>query len=85
MTRRYAPEDLAKLSAAERKFIESIESEPKRSTVACSLIQHRVPDRLRVGDALPDLGLKRIDTKEVHRLRSCVGDRPVLLVFGSYT
>jgi hypothetical protein len=85
MTRSYTPEDLEKLSAAERKFIESIESEPKRREVACSLIQHRLPDRLKVGDALPDLSLRMIHSDEVHPLRSCVGDRPLLLAFGSYT
>lgn len=85
MTANYTLEDLEKLSASERKFIESIESEPKRNTVACSLIQHRMPDQLKVGDALPDLRLREIQSEDFHPLRSCVGDRPVLLVFGSYT
>lgn len=44
----------------------------------------RQPTKLRVGDRAPDFKLKRADGGEV-RLASFRGQRPVLLVFGSYT
>lgn len=81
----YSQEDLDKLSESDRKLVESIESEPERSAVACSLIQHRIPDRLQLGDDLPDLRLRHVHSETMHPLRSCVGDRPLLLAFGSYT
>ena len=81
----YSREDLDKLSESDRKLVESIESEPKRSAVACSLIQHRMPDQLQLGDDLPDLRLQHVNSEMMHPLRSCVGDRPLLLAFGSYT
>jgi hypothetical protein len=81
----YSKRDLEKLSERERNFVESIEDEPKRNAVACSLIQHRLPDQLKIGDDLPDLSVQHIDSDKMHRLRRSVGDRPVLLAFGSYT
>ena len=44
----------------------------------------RQPTKLRVGDPAPDFKLKRMDGGEV-RLASFRSQRPVLLVFGSYT
>ena len=44
----------------------------------------RQPTKLQVGDPAPDFKLKRMDGGEV-RLSSFRGQRPVLLVFGSYT
>lgn len=44
----------------------------------------RRPTKLQVGDPAPDFKLKRMDGGEV-RLSSFRGQRPVLLVFGSYT
>ena len=44
----------------------------------------RQPTKLRVGDPAPDFNLKGMDGGEV-RLSSFRGQRPVLLVFGSYT
>lgn len=81
----YKPEDLEILSERERSFVHSIEQEAHRNTVACSLIHHRLPDKLAVGDELPDLSLRSIDGVETYRLRAYVGRRPVLLAFGSYT
>jgi hypothetical protein len=81
----YQPEDLKVLSERERSFVDGIEDESHQNAVACSLIQHRLPDKLAIGDELPDLSLRDIDGAQSHRLRSFVGDRPVLLAFGSYT
>jgi len=40
---------------------------------------------LRVGDAAPDFSLPTFDHKENVRLSSFRGEKPVVLVFGSYT
>ena len=50
--------------------------------------RHRVPDRLSVGDPVPPLELRRLDgegTEGTVRLNSFVGDRPLVLIFGSCT
>ena len=39
----------------------------------------------RVGDLAPDFTLQTVDRKSEVRLASFRGDRPVVLVFGSYT
>jgi hypothetical protein len=40
---------------------------------------------VRVGDAAPDFRLPTLDHKSTIQLASFRGDRPVVLVFGSYT
>jgi hypothetical protein len=41
--------------------------------------------RLRVGDTAPDFTLKTLGQEATVRLSALRGDRPVVLVFGSYT
>jgi len=41
--------------------------------------------QLRVGDPAPDFLLETLDRKEWVRLSSFRGEKPVVLVFGSYT
>ena len=59
-------------------------------TAPRAAVQHRQPGdlrrptKLRVGDPAPDFKLKRMDGGAV-RLASFRGQRPVVLVFGSYT
>ena len=45
----------------------------------------RTPDKLREGDQAPDFTLNMMDGDETVTLSSFHGDRPVALVFGSYT
>ncbi len=40
---------------------------------------------LRAGDAAPDLTVKTLDTKAPINLASLWAEKPVVLVFGSYT
>lgn len=42
-------------------------------------------DTIQVGDMAPDFRLKTLDGKRTVHLRSHLGQRPVVLVFGSYT
>ena len=41
--------------------------------------------RVEVGDDAPDFSLPTVDRTQVVRLASFRGERPVVLVFGSYT
>lgn len=45
----------------------------------------RVPDKLKQGDVAPDFELKSVDGKRQVQLSSFRGERPVALIFGSYT
>lgn len=45
----------------------------------------RVPDNLKQGDVAPDFKLKSVDGKRQVHLSSFRGERPVALIFGSYT
>ena len=45
----------------------------------------RTPSRLKVGDPAPDFKLKTKEGKREVALSSFKGQRPVVLVFGSYT
>jgi hypothetical protein len=52
---------------------------------ACALSRYRRPDQLQAGDPAPDLELARLDGSGQQRLDGFVGDRPLVLFFGSYT
>lgn len=47
--------------------------------------QKRPPDKLKQGDVALDFKLKTVDGKRQVRLSSFRGDRPVAIIFGSYT
>jgi hypothetical protein len=57
----------------------------ERETVLATVALFRRPDRLRVGDALPDLQLLRHDDGVAVELASLVAGRPLVLIFGSFT
>ena len=57
----------------------------ERDTVVGTVARFRRPDRLRVGDALPDLELLDLEDGAPVRLTSLANGRPVVLVFGSFT
>jgi hypothetical protein len=46
---------------------------------------HARSGRLNVGDMAPDFSLHTVDRKSLVRLSSLRGEKPVVLVFGSYT
>ncbi len=45
----------------------------------------RKPDTLKVGDQAPDFTLSSPDKKQTATLSKSLNDKPVALVFGSYT
>ena len=59
----------------------------ERDTVLATVTRFRRPDRLRVGDALPDRSsFSASTTARRYRLESLVTGRvPLVLVFGSFT
>ncbi len=77
--------DLDKLSAPDRAFVESIADDEQRHVVVCSLVAHRRADRLAVGDPVPQLELRELGSDNTVGLSDCVDDRPLVLVFGSFT
>jgi hypothetical protein len=59
--------------------------ESERDTVLATVMRFRRPDRLQVGDMLPDLELLRHEGGARVRLDSLGAGRPLVLVFGSFT
>ena len=70
---------------ADRRYVESLAPGAERDRVVASLVRYRSPDTLRVGDSLPDVTVRRAEGLEPVTLADLVMDRPLLLVFGSYT
>jgi hypothetical protein len=70
---------------ADRRFVEGLPPGAERDTVVASLARYRSPDTLRVGDPLPDVTVRRAEGLEPVALADLVTDRPLLLVFGSFT
>jgi hypothetical protein len=68
----------------DRELIEEQTDPELREAMVCALTAYRRPDRLAVGDAMPDLTLSRLDATGGVRLAGLRG-RPVVLFFGSYT
>ena len=57
----------------------------ERKTVVETVSRFRRPDSLGIGDALPELELLRLEDGAPVALASLVADRPLVLVFGSFT
>jgi hypothetical protein len=72
------------LDPRDAEYAESLPA-GERETVVATVSRFRRPDRLRVGDALPDLGVLRLEDGTETSLRSLAGGRPLVLVFGSFT
>lgn len=72
------------LDPRDAEYAESLPAD-ERETVVATVSRFRRPDRLRVGDALPELELLRLEDGTETRLASLAGGRPLVLVFGSFT
>jgi hypothetical protein len=72
------------LDPRDAEYAETLPPE-ERDTVLATVTRFRRPDRLRVGDALPQLELLRLDDERPVDLGSLVAGKPVVLVFGSFT
>jgi hypothetical protein len=68
-----------------RQMLDGIEDPEQREVVVCSLQAHFRAESLSVGDEVPELSLTKLDGGDAVGTRDFVGDRPLVLVFGSYT
>ena len=75
---------LERLDPRDREYAESLEPH-EREVVVATVARHRRPERLAVGDALPDLTAIALEDGAPVRLSTLVVDDPLLLVFGSFT
>lgn len=73
------------VDAEDRAYVDSLAPGPGRDTVVASLLRYRTPEALRIGDPLPAAAVCRADDLEQIEIPALVHDRPLLLVFGSYT
>ena len=73
------------LDQRDREYVESVTDAEKRATVVSTILRYQQPDRLEVGDAVPQLELFRMEDASAVRLGELVEARPLVLVFGSYT
>jgi hypothetical protein len=75
---------LERLDPRDRAYVEELDGD-EREVVVATVARYRRPERLRVGDDLPDLSAARLDDGAQAALRGLVGEQPLLLVFGSFT
>ena len=77
--------DPAIADAEDRAYVESLAPGPERDAVLASLLRYRNPESLDVGDPLPAVVVRDAATLAQVAIPALVRDRPLLLVFGSYT
>ena len=75
---------LERLDPRDRAYAEELEGD-EREVVVATVSRYRRPERLRVGDELPDVAAARLDGDERVELRDLVREQPLFLVFGSFT
>jgi hypothetical protein len=75
---------LARLDPRDRAYAGELDGD-ERELVVATVARYRRPDRLQVGDELPALGAARLDDGARVALRDLARERPLLLVFGSFT
>ena len=74
----------AYLDPRDSEYADSLSGD-ERETVVSTVTRFRRPDRLRIGDPLPELELLRVADGAAVPLASLVDGRPLVLVFGSFT
>jgi len=72
------------LDPRDREYAATLEGDA-RETVVSTVMRYRHEDRLRVGDPLPPLSADRLDDGSPVSLTEPIVDRPLVLVFGSFT
>jgi hypothetical protein len=75
---------LESLDPRDRAYAEELDGD-EREVVVSTVARYRRPDRLAVGDPLPDLAAARLDDGTHVALHDIARHRPLLLVFGSFT
>ncbi|MDH4341105.1 MAG: hypothetical protein OEW47_12180 [Thermoleophilia bacterium] len=72
------------LDPRDREYVATLEGEA-REVVVSAVLRYRHEDRLRVGDPLPLLSAVRLENGSPVSLAGLTGNRPLVLVFGSFT
>src|SRR5262245_48977565 len=72
------------LDPRDAEYAETLPPE-ERDNVLATVMRFRRPERLRVGDALPERELLRLEDGRAVALGSLVTGKPLVLVFGSFT
>ncbi len=72
------------IESRDLEHIEKEKDETRRRRIISTLTTYRRPDRLAVGDPVPDLTLARLDGAQGVQL-AAPRTRPLVLIFGSYT
>ena len=75
---------LERLDPRDRAYAEELDGD-EREIVVSTVARYRRPERLRVGDDLPDVAAARLDGHGRVDLRDLVREQPLFLVFGSFT
>jgi hypothetical protein len=74
----------ARLDPRDREFVATLDPS-EREIVTSTILRYQTADRLEVGDAVPALSLHRLDANGRVPLTELGRDRPLVLVFGSFT
>jgi len=75
---------LERLDLRDRAYAEELDP-AQREVVVATVARYRRPERLAVGDPLPALAAASLEDGSAVELRRLVDERPLLLVFGSFT
>ena len=75
----------ALIDPEDREYVSTVADRGQRDIIAASLMRYRSPERLTTHDPVPAVTLRRVDSAELVELGDLLGERPVVLVFGSYT
>lgn len=73
------------VDAEDRAYVASLTAGSERDAVVASLLRYRNPEALEAGDPLPAGTVRGADDLAPIELSELVRDRPLLLVFGSFT
>jgi hypothetical protein len=69
----------------DESFISRVSDEQQRQVMTDSVVRYRRADRLGPGDRLPVLPLTRLSDDETVQTTDLPANRPLVLIFGSYT
>jgi len=69
----------------DESFISRVPDEQQRQVMTNSVVRYRRADRLSPGDMLPDLPLTRLSGCTTVKTADLPANRPLVLIFGSYT
>jgi hypothetical protein len=69
----------------DESFISRVPDEHQRRVMTASVERYRRADRLGPGDMLPVLPLTRLSDGETMQTTDLPANRPLVLIFGSYT